>query len=117
LAISNIFWDTSQSAPFQWPVTLGLGVPENKILHGTDWPYTVSRGVAPVGKLSPQASGCFSEAQIEVEIARNNAFSILPRIKAEFLKSFGENAVSTEGLGTQARVSCGVVPLLEPEGI
>jgi hypothetical protein len=115
VATANIFFETSQSAPFQWPVSLGIGLPKSHVLHGTDWPFTAQpdrRGVAGVGVDGPRVSGCFSEAEVEVVIARRNTLGLLPRVKAEFLKAFGEAAFSTEGLGEAAPNACRVIPVL-----
>ncbi|CAZ84761.1 unnamed protein product [Tuber melanosporum] len=88
---SNIFVDTAISAPIQWPVTLDIGFPVERIIYASDYPYTAAVGeVAYHGKTAPEESGQFTRHELDVKIARENALKgLFPRLAVEYKKAFG----------------------------
>ncbi|KAH8597625.1 hypothetical protein B0O99DRAFT_670633 [Bisporella sp. PMI_857] len=89
---SNIFFDTALSFPVQWALVKGIGFPSARLIHATDFPYTVGdSGAASLGAISPEISGEFTEKEINQDIAYKNALmSLFPRLRKEWENTFGD---------------------------
>lgn len=88
LSTKNIYFDTSISSSYQYPLLKELGVPHERLLYATDFPYT-RRGDSTscylAGADAPRASGLFNDQEME-DIFRNNSLKLFPRLAKEYAK-------------------------------
>lgn len=87
-ASQNIYFDTALASAFQFPVLKDLGLPTERLLYATDWPYTErvdNTGSDKVGYDEVKRSGLFDDDDME-DIVRNNSLKLFPRLRMEFEK-------------------------------
>lgn len=87
-ASQNIYLDTALSSAFQFHVLKDLGIPKERLLYATDWPYTErldDTGSDKAGYDETKRSGLFDDDDME-DIVRNNSLKLFPRLQKEFEK-------------------------------
>lgn len=89
LRTTNIFFDTAVSEDFQYPLVHDMGLPKDHIIYATDYPYTYRQDTKSYldGYNAPKNSQCYTAAELDHGIVRNNALTYLfPRLAAEYVK-------------------------------
>lgn len=87
VAQKNIYFDTSISSAFQYPLIKDLGIPTEHLLYATDYPYTKRNDNTTYldGYDAPKKSGLFDDGEME-DIVRNNSLKLFPRLAKEYSK-------------------------------
>jgi 6-methylsalicylate decarboxylase len=109
---SNVYFDTSISSPMQYPLIQDLGIPSERLLYATDYPYTMrfDNETYLAGYEAPMKSGVFSDGEMEGILFRNS-LSVFPRLKKLYEEEWkvdglvevnGENQGRTQTGGSRA---------------
>lgn len=89
LTTRNIYFDTSISSPMQYPIMKNLGIPYQRLLYATDYPYTKRFDNVTYldGYNAPKQSGVYDDTEME-GILRENSLGLFPRL-AKLYASLG----------------------------
>lgn len=85
----NLYFDTALSASYQFSVLREIGVTPDRLIFGSDFPYTEradSTASYAAGYTEPVKSGLFDDNQL-LGIASENALSLFPRLAQEWKKA------------------------------